>query len=49
VARYVTSALLGLVLFSTFTVGVATLTGTKISSLFHRSDRDLLQMTPTDF
>jgi hypothetical protein len=49
VARYVTTALLGLVLFSTFTLGVTTLTGTKISSLFHHSDSDLLQMTPTDF
>jgi hypothetical protein len=35
--------------FSTFTVGVSTLTGFKLSSLILHSDRDVLQMTPTEF
>jgi hypothetical protein len=45
-ARFLTIALLGLVLFSTSTVGVTALTG---FSLFLHSDSDVLQMTPTDF
>jgi hypothetical protein len=36
-------------LVSTFTVGVTTLTGFKISSLIFHSERDVLQMTPKDF
>ena len=44
--RFLTVALLGLVLFSTFTVGVTTLTG---FPLFLHSDSDVLKMTPTDF
>jgi|HubBroStandDraft_2_1064218.scaffolds.fasta_scaffold2145668_1 hypothetical protein len=48
-AKLLTTALLGLVLVSTFTVGVSTLTGFKLSSLILHSDRDVLQMTPTDF
>jgi hypothetical protein len=48
-AKYLSAALLGLVLLSTFTVGVSTLTGIKIGSLLLHSDSDLLQMTPTDF
>jgi hypothetical protein len=45
-AKFLTIALLGLVLFATFTVGVTTLTG---SPLFLHSDSDVLKMTPTDF
>jgi hypothetical protein len=48
-ARFLTTVLLGLVLVSTFTVGVSTLTGFKLSSLILHSDRDVLRMTPTDF
>jgi hypothetical protein len=48
-AKLLTTALLGLVLISTFTVGVSTLTGFKLSSLILHSDLDVLQMTPTDF
>jgi hypothetical protein len=48
-AKYLSAALLGLVLLSTFTVGVSTLTGIKIGSLLLHSDSDVLQMTPTDF
>jgi hypothetical protein len=48
-AKYLSAALLGLVLLSTFTVGVSTLTGIKIGSLLFHSNSDLLQMTPTDF
>jgi hypothetical protein len=48
-ARFLTTALLALVLVSTFTVGVSTLTGFKISSLVLHNERDVLQMTPTDF
>jgi hypothetical protein len=46
VAGFLTIALLGLVLFSTFTVGVTALTG---FSFFFHSDSYVLQMTPTDF
>jgi hypothetical protein len=45
-ARFLTIALLGLVLFSTFSVGLSTLTG---FSFFLQSDSDVLKMTPTDF
>jgi hypothetical protein len=48
-ARILTTALLGAVLISTFTVGVSTLAGVKMKSFFLYSDRDILQMTPTDF
>jgi hypothetical protein len=41
-ARFLTIALLSLVLFSTFTVGVTTMTG---FSLFLHSDSDVLHMT----
>jgi hypothetical protein len=44
--KVLTIALLGLILFLTFIVGVTTLTG---FSLFLQSDSDVLQMTPTDF
>jgi hypothetical protein len=47
--KYLTAAPLGLVLLSTFTVGVSTLTGVRIGSLILHSKSDLLQMTPTDF
>jgi hypothetical protein len=47
--RFLTTALLALVLVSTFTVGVTKLTGFKISSLILNNERDVLQMTPTDF
>jgi hypothetical protein len=48
-AKFLTTALLGLFLVSSFTVSVSMLTGFKLSSLILHSDRDVLQMTPTDF
>jgi hypothetical protein len=48
-ARYFTVALLGFMLVSTFTIGVATLTGVKASSLFLQGKSDLLLMTPSEF
>jgi hypothetical protein len=48
-AKFLTTALLGLFLVSTFTVGVSMLTGFKLSSLILHGDRGVLEMTPTDF
>jgi hypothetical protein len=48
-ARLLIIALLAVVLVSTFTIGVSTLAGFKITSLILYNERDVLQMTPTDF